>query len=129
MSAAAKDEPGAGILLHIAERDAWERTQESGAAAYRPASLLAEGFIHLSTPGQALLPANAFYRGRTGLVLLVLDAARLDAEVRYEPADGHWFPHLYGPLNGDAVTKVLPFPPESDGSFRLPPELSAANAD
>lgn len=110
-------------LLHIVERAAWE-----GAAGYpggyRPLSLSAEGFIHLSTVEQVLVPANAFFRGQKGLALLVIAPERLKAEVRFEDTTGHGtFPHLYGPLNVDAVTAVLPFEPGSDGTFTLPEEL------
>jgi uncharacterized protein (DUF952 family) len=37
------------------------------------------------------------------------------------PAGGdERFPHIYGPLNLDAVTQVLPFEPSDDGLFSLP---------
>lgn len=114
------------ILLHITERDTWERALREG--IYRADSLETEGFIHLSTPAQALFPANAFYRGRTGLVLLVIDPERLSAEVRREEADGQTFPHLYGPLNVAAVTAILPLEPQDDGTFALPQELIGYDA-
>ena len=65
-------------------------------------------------------------------MLLCIEVSRLRAPLRYEPPDmpGHssrtrqsLFPHLYGPLNPDAVVNVLPFPARADGSFALPPEL------
>jgi glutathione S-transferase len=42
-----------------------------------------------------------------------------------ETAHSEVFPHLYGPLNLDAVVQILPFPAGSDGTFRLPGSLSA----
>jgi uncharacterized protein (DUF952 family) len=41
-------------------------------------------------------------------VLLELDDAKLKAELRWESADADLFPHLYGPLNLDAVTQARP---------------------
>jgi uncharacterized protein (DUF952 family) len=82
-------------------------------------SLATEGFIHFSGELE-ILPtvANRFYASIPGdYVVLVVDPARLNAEVRWEPSGGHLFPHLYGPLNLDAVTQILPFPRDEDGNF------------
>jgi len=108
------------MILHITHRSDWEAAQATG--EYRADSLAAEGFIHCSTVGQVLGPANEFYRGQDDLVLLVIDPARLAAELVYEDSYhiGTAFPHIYGPLNLDAVTSVVPFPPLADGTFELP---------
>jgi uncharacterized protein (DUF952 family) len=113
-----------GPLLHIAPRDRWDAAQTSD-EAYTDPSLEAEGFIHLSTPAQVLIPANERFAGRTDLVLLVIDPERLDDEVIFEDCyeSGMEFPHLYGPLPIDAVTRVLDFVPSSDGTFTLPTAL------
>jgi uncharacterized protein (DUF952 family) len=110
------------VIYHIAPAGDWEQAQRAG--VYRAASLDAEGFIHLSTRAQVLWVAGRFYRGRPGLVLLAVDPARLAAELRYEESEpGQRFPHLYGPLNLDAVAAAAPFPPGADGAFSWPAEL------
>lgn len=72
------------ILLHICTREAWDEAQRWG--DYRADSLDSEGFIHCSTPAQVVGTANLLFRGQTGLVLLVIDADRLTAPIRYEDA-------------------------------------------
>mgnify|MGYP003620537196 CR=1 FL=1 len=108
------------MILHITSHADWKKAQALG--DYRLNTLETEGFIHCSTSEQVLGPANEFYRGRSDLVLLVIDPARLAAELIYEDCyeTGMAFPHIYGPLNLDAVTKVVPFPPRPDGTFELP---------
>ena len=104
-------------LFHITERLSWERAQAEG--FYQASSLQTEGFIHLSDPEQVIGTANRFYRGRTDLVLLEIERDRLNAVLRYDSVPGHGtFPHLYGPLNLDAVARVSEFLPEPDGHFR-----------
>ena len=109
------------MILHITARDDWQAAQAKG--DYRLETLETEGFIHCSTPEQVLGPANGFYRGRSDLLLLVIDPARLEAKLVYEDSyeSGIIFPHIYGPLNLDAVVNVLPFPAQQDGTFELPP--------
>jgi uncharacterized protein (DUF952 family) len=107
-------------IYHITRAEDWAAAQAAG--SYRAGSLDHEGFIHFSTAAQVLRVANFFYRGQVGLVLLAVDEARLGAPLRYEESEPGLapFPHLYGPLNLDAVVAVYAFPPEADGSFRMP---------
>ena len=111
------------MILHIAQRAEWEAARSAG--GYLADTLASEGFIHCSTPAQVLGPANALYHGQTDLVLLVIEEARLVARLVYEDShgNGEHFPHIYGPLNIDAVTRVVPFPPGPDGHFVLPAEV------
>lgn len=106
------------ILLHICDRTDWQAARAAG--EYRPASLAQEGFIHCSTSEQVAATANRFYHGRQGLALLLIDQSRLQAEVRWEAADGSLFPHVYGPLPLEAVVDVRDFAPGADGVFSPP---------
>jgi uncharacterized protein (DUF952 family) len=116
------------MILHITSQQDWSVAQTKG--EYAAPSLATEGFIHFSTDKQAVNVANAFYRGRTDLVLLVVDETKLKPELKWEapagpPADNiseaDLFPHLYGPLNLDAVASALEFQPDpATGTFTLP---------
>jgi uncharacterized protein (DUF952 family) len=116
------------MILHIASKQEWTSAQQDG--EYTAPSLESEGFIHCSTDRQVLHVANAFYRGRNDLVLLVLDERQIESQVRWEapagpPAPGisksDAFPHIYGPINLDAVASVLDFKPDPvHGTFSLP---------
>jgi uncharacterized protein (DUF952 family) len=65
------------------------------------------------------LVANAFYQGEPDLLLLVIDVDRVAEEIRYEsvPGQAQPYPHIYGPLNIDAVIRTRPFRPAPDGQF------------
>lgn len=108
-------------LFHITTAEAWARANAAG--EYRAPSLDTERFIHLSTDRQWLRTAQRFFRGQHGLVLLSIRADRLEAEVRFESADGDDFPHLYGALNLDAVVDVFPLPVDDDGAIGIPVDL------
>ncbi|AEF36446.1 MULTISPECIES: DUF952 domain-containing protein [Mycolicibacter] len=108
------------ILVHLCGTRDWAAAQAAG--ALRPESLDSAGFVHLSTPQQVHLPANRLYRGRTDLVLLQVDPAKVASPVRWEPGvpgdpEAMLFPHLYGPLPVDAVIGVTAYRPGPDGAF------------
>lgn len=113
----------ANVLVHLIEPAAWRAALTEGAV--RPPSLDDDGFVHLSTPAQVHLPAQALFPGRRDLVLLVVDPARLDDPVRYEPGmpsdpASMRFPHLYGPLPVTAVIAVVPYRPPSPVTLPAP---------
>ncbi len=115
------------MIIHITTKIAWESARDEG--FYRGDTLESEGFIHCSRIDQVLGVANDRFPGQEGLVLLCIDEARVGAEVRDEDcyATGEAFPHIYGPLNRDAVVWVVAFPPRADGTFTLPVALAGGS--
>jgi uncharacterized protein (DUF952 family) len=118
-------------ILHITTRKAWIDATRAG--RYSAASLETEGFIHCSTLKQVLPVAAKYYAGQTGLVLLEIDPAKLFAELKWEPPagggpppgvpEGDVFPHVYGPINPDAVVQVVDLTAGENGLFSLPTSL------
>jgi len=109
-------------IFHIAFAADWHAAQASGdyGISTRGRTLDEVGFIHASYANQVSGVANAFYGGiKEQLVLLVIDRQRLRPTVRDEAPEGssELFPHIYGPLNLDAVVEVQPFEPDSAGRF------------
>ena len=51
---------------------------------------------------------DRYFRGQADLVVLKIDVQRLRSPLRWEnpPGSNERFPHIYGPLNVDAVTGV-----------------------
>ena len=120
-------------ILHLASNNDWLAAVEKG--AYRADSLSTEGFIHCSKPTQVVDVANRFYRGQPELVLLVIDPSKLESELKWEPpahpngeraaaVNDELFPHIYGPVNLDAVVRVIAFEPDASGNFNLPEMIS-----
>jgi uncharacterized protein (DUF952 family) len=109
------------LTLHIVPEPYWRASDP--AQPYRPEPFEREGFIHCTDGAERMAEvANRYYRDdpREYLVL-VIDLARLTSPWRYDDAE-HLFPHIYGPLNRDAIIATHPMPRANDGSF-LPPAL------
>ena len=112
--------PDSQPLVHLCGYGDWSAALATG--ELWPSSLSDVGFVHLSDSGQAHLPANRIFAGRTDVVALFVDAGRLEAPVRWEPGlptdpAGMVFPHLYGVLPVSAVTSVRRYLPDADGRF------------
>lgn len=112
-------------LYHLALVADWE-TARVGGSGYRTSTLgedLADvGFIHCSYGDQVRGVADRFYRGRDDVVLLTIDQTRLTSRVVEEPASspGEEFPHVYGPVDLEAVVAVTTLALGPGGTLELP---------
>lgn len=115
MKKQAESEP---YILHITRREQWAEAKREG--YYKADTLGSQGFIHFSKPHQVEEVANFSFEGQKDLVLLLVDTSKVQAEIRYETVGNEVFPHLYGPLNTDAVIEVFDLVPDNVGKFQLP---------
>jgi len=84
--------------------------------SYTDPSLNIDGFIHFCSYHQINDVVTSFYSQIKDLKLLIIDINSLQSELRFEAPVGNvsansskseLFPHLYGPLNLDAVVDVV----------------------
>jgi uncharacterized protein (DUF952 family) len=93
------------LIYHIVSTGDWAK-QES-LPTYEAPSLQTEGFIHLSQKEQVAGTLSRYYQNVSDLLLLHVDTDKLTHDLKYELATNHEsFPHLYGPLNKDAVVHI-----------------------
>lgn len=106
------------MIYHIAKAKDWDLAQEG--KVYKPASLKTARFIHAATKHQLTkLVRSGTFTSEHQWILLTLDPLKVQAEIRYEPGDdtpgfksqpNELFPHIYGPLNLDAIVKAEQLP-------------------
>jgi uncharacterized protein (DUF952 family) len=104
------------ITFHLVPRDVWEA--RSSGNQYLPDAFDSDGFIHCTDgEDEVIAVGNRYYTGDPrAYVVLSIARDRLAAPVRYEdPA--HVFPHIYGPLNLDAVVAVRSVRRDDQGRF------------
>jgi len=101
----------------------------AASAPYLPREFDADGFIHCTREPEALLHvANRHYRRAPGeFLVLIIDPAKVTAAVKFEPPHPppppgstlahHLFPHIYGPLNRDAIVEIRLARRAPDGTF------------
>jgi uncharacterized protein (DUF952 family) len=99
----------------------WQAAEHDG--VFRGSAVdLRDGFIHFSTAAQVEETAAKHFAGQDDLRLVSVASETLGAALRWEPSRGGApFPHLYGELGLDAVTKVDIVKLAADGRHIFPP--------
>ncbi len=109
-------------IFHLAEPSQWAAAVAAGRyeTSTRGRTLAQEGFIHASYAGQWPVVRRRFYADVTApLLLLTIDPERLTSPLLVEVGDpdtGEQFPHVYGPLNPEAVVSVERLDPPHDAA-------------
>ncbi len=98
-------------IFHIATQADWEAATGRGSydTSTRGRTLEEEGFIHASSRQQVQPVFERYYADAAEpLVLLTIEVERVTSPVRDEQVGDATYPHIYGPINTDAVVEVQP---------------------
>ncbi|HQV07249.1 MAG TPA: DUF952 domain-containing protein [Chitinophagaceae bacterium] len=95
------------LIYHITTAGEWAAAKEKG--MYEAKSLQAEGFIHCSFDNQVEGVLERYFAGKKDLVKLVIDPEKLTGKLLFDwsKSIADTFPHVYGPINTDAVIEVI----------------------
>ena len=106
-------------IFHLITEGDWELAHN--VEHWRPPSLGDEGFVHCSKDReQAVRVVQRLYPDRSDLLALEVDTDKLQYSVISEPSrSGEIYPHIYGPLETNAVVMVWHVKPDGQGGYSL----------
>jgi len=95
-------------IFHITERSTWREAKHD--SLYKGDTLSNDGFIHCCLFEQIEGVLINWFKGKRDLVILEIDPEILLSPIRYENLENglEEFPHVYGPINLDAVVNEKP---------------------
>lgn len=94
-------------IYHITTQNQWDAAKASG--YYTSPSLKDEGFIHCSEERQIPDVLRRYFSDKTQLVKLTIDTDKLTSQLIYDWSNAieDTFPHIYGPINLEAITNAV----------------------
>lgn len=93
------------ITYHMVPKKYYE--SQNAKSDYLPAEFNRDGFIHC-TDGEFMVSGiayNIFKKLDDDLLVLFIDKEKVQAKTQYDDPES-LYPHIYGPLNRDAIVKV-----------------------
>lgn len=111
------------MIVHCMEKKAYEKQKNEKFICYE--ELGKDGFLHNSEVRHLHLVLPRFENKKEDYVLLCIDESKLIHELKYEysPSLQRDFPHIYGPINADAIIEVLDYLKDENGKYRKNPEF------
>lgn len=108
------------LIYHLVPSSEYQQQIQDN--LYRPTRFEQDGFIHCTGDMETLIKvANDYFATISDtLLMLVIDTHRLEADLKFEPpepiaggstahlVEGLLFPHVYGPLNLEAIVEIKP---------------------
>ena len=94
------------FIFKVIDKDEWQKAKQSGIYGGSEKDLK-DGYIHFSEEDQVEETLNKYYSKKENLVLLKVNAFKLEHLLWEQASNGDMYPHLYSPL--DTSTAQLTF--------------------
>ena len=107
------------FIFKIIDKDAWLKAKQLGTYSGSEKDRK-DGYIHFSEEDQVEETLNKHYSKKKNLVLLRVNAFKLEHLLWEQASNGDMYPHLYSPLDTSTVVDEYELPLNEDGRHELP---------
>tara|TARA_B100000674_G_scaffold248634_1_gene204956 strand:+ start:321 stop:692 length:372 start_codon:yes stop_codon:yes gene_type:complete len=107
------------FIFKIMDKDEWQKAKQRGVydGSYKDKK---DGYIHFSEEDQVPETLKKYYKNKENLILLKVNAFKLDHLLWEQASNGDMYPHLYSLLDVKNVEDEFELSLDDDGTHRLP---------
>ena len=106
-------------IFKIIDKDDWQKAKQLGTLEGSAVDKK-DGYIHFSEEDQVPETLKKHYPNKENLILLKVNAFKLEHLLWEQASNGHMYPHLYSALDIKNVEDEFELFLEDDGTHKLP---------
>ena len=107
------------FIFKIIDKDEWYKSKQNG--VYKGSDRdKKDGYIHFSEEDQVPETLKKYYLNKENLILLKVNAFKLEHLLWEQASNGDMYPHLYSPLDIKNVEDEFELLLNEDGTHELP---------
>tara|TARA_B100000401_G_scaffold58655_1_gene34162 strand:- start:1 stop:372 length:372 start_codon:yes stop_codon:yes gene_type:complete len=107
------------FIFKIIHKDEWQKAKQDG--KYNGSDKdKKDGYIHFSEEDQVPETLKKYYQNKENLILLKVNAFKLEHLLWEQASNGDMYPHLYSPLDVENVEDEFELSLNDDGTHKLP---------
>ena len=110
------------FIFKIIDKEEWQKAKQKGIYDGSKKDI-EDGYIHFSEEDQVKETLNKHFSKVENLVLLKVNAFKLDHLLWEQASNGDMYPHLYSPLDVKNVEDEFELPLDKEGTHELPEML------
>ena len=107
------------FIFKIIDKDDWQKAKQNGTYGGSKKDI-EDGYIHFSEEDQVEETLRRHYPKKDNLILLKVNAFKLEHLLWEQASNGDMYPHLYSPLDIANVEEEFELPLNDDGNHILP---------
>ena len=107
------------FIFKIIDKDDWQKAKQIGTYGGSKKDI-EDGYIHFSEEDQVEETLRRYYPKKDNLLLLKVNAFKLEHLLWEQASNGDMYPHLYSPLDIANVEEEFELPLNDDGNHILP---------